>query len=68
MIEEKKEEEHPNNYRCVTNGLVRVKVVMEPKSLALSAPLNWDIGKVKCVLCQILPKIQWERIKLSHDG
>ena len=53
---------------CVENGEVRLKIVMEPKSLSLSAPLHWEINKLKCLLCNMIPKLEFGMVSLRHDG
>jgi len=32
------------------------------------APLEWEIGKVKCLLCTIIPKLEFGMVKLLKDG
>ena len=54
--------------KCVEDGGVRVRIVMEPKSISLVVPLEWEINKIKCMLCNMIPKLEFGMVSLRHDG
>lgn len=45
----------------------RVVIKMEPKSLAVTVPLDWEINKIKCLLCTSIPKLEFGMVRFQHD-
>jgi hypothetical protein len=55
-------------HRCVTAAGVRVVVKMEPKSLELVVPLEWEVNKIKCLLISKVPTLEFGKFHFTHDG
>jgi hypothetical protein len=64
------QEEQPQRrrHRCISGDAVRIRIKMEPKSLTLTAPLHWEVNKLKCMLCNAVPKLEFGMVRLEHDG
>lgn len=41
---------------------------MEPQSLLLDVPLDWQINKIKCLLTKMLVKLQFDMFHFHHDN
>jgi hypothetical protein len=41
---------------------------MEPQSLLLEVPLDWEINKIKCLLVKTIPKLEFDMFAFHHDG
>jgi hypothetical protein len=45
-----------------------VKVAMEPKSLCIEVPLNWELAKIKVMLMRMLPRFDFDSIHFLWKG
>ena len=47
---------------------VLVKVAMEPKSLCIEVPLNWEFAKIKVMLMRLVPRFDFDAIHFLWKG
>lgn len=41
---------------------------MEPKSLVIDVPLDWEINKIKCLMVRMIPKLEFDMFVFKHDN
>jgi len=52
-----KEENNQIQHRCATATEAKVLIKMQPKSLELIVPLEWEVNKIKCLLISKVPTL-----------
>jgi hypothetical protein len=46
--------------------MVNVRIRMEPQSLVVQVPFKWEINQIKCLLCTMIPKLEFGMVQLTH--